>query len=94
MLFSDKLVFGLRHTDILEQITQLESSDCGKFHLFVRCFSPYKSIFTDVFRTEERQSSVSQKILEISLDPCCLSDFIYCREVNSLSMLDLTSNVS
>lgn len=48
----------------LEQIAQLEGSDSGALRLFVRGFSPYKSIFTGFLRTEERQSVTSQKDLE------------------------------
>lgn len=54
--------------------------------------SPYKSIFTDVPRTEERQSSVSQEDLErrqVWIHVAC--QILSTVELNSLSMLDLTS---
>lgn len=77
----------------LEQITQLESSDSGALPSFVQCFYPYKNILQTSQGQGKGEGSVSQKDLEreTSLDPCCLSDVIWCWELNSLFILDLTS---
>lgn len=93
MLSSDKPVFGLRHADIFwsKSHSWKAVTLVHYFYLF-GAFAPYKSIFTDVPRKGEAKSYVPKRSgEETSLDPCCLSDFIYCREFNSLSMLDLTS---
>lgn len=92
-LFSDKLVCRLRHADIYGKKSHSWKAVTMVHYIYLFCaFTHIRTFYrhpNDGGKAKFCEPKRSRE--ETSLDPCCLSDFIYCRDLNSFFTLDVSS---